>query len=179
MDFEDAHTKFSTRFALPDFPVSRLCNRRLTGLYAIRKSCMAAGWQRTSVNEGMSNLSSCSSDSRPHRTRSTMLLAWKGIEEKDCSHASWQNREHFLVFVIHSHKITFSLEQRSIQLFPAPDHVWISYSGKSRMNWKNSVRKKCFCQAVVPGFVSESENFRRQKTVLLQLLLCGKRKKKK
>lgn len=38
--------------------------------------------------------------------------------------------------------------------------------------------KKCFCQAVVPSFISESENSRKQKTIRLQLLLCGKRKKK-
>lgn len=37
--------------------------------------------------------------------------------------------------------------------------------------------KKCFCQAVVPSFIWENENLRKQKTILLQLQLCGKSQK--
>lgn len=62
-----------------------------------------------------------------------------------------------------------------MQLLPAPNHVWIPYSGKSRMNWKQC-EKNCFCQTVVPSCISESENFRKHKTILLHLLFSGKRK---
>lgn len=62
-----------------------------------------------------------------------------------------------------------------MQLLPAPNHVWISYPGKSGMNGKQ-YEKNCFCQAVVPSCISESENFRKHKTILLHLLLSRKRK---
>lgn len=42
---------------------------------------------------------------------------------------------------------------------------------------KKQCEKKCFCQAVVPSFICESENLRKQKTILLQLQLCGKSQK--
>lgn len=42
---------------------------------------------------------------------------------------------------------------------------------------KKQCEKKCFFQAVVPSFIWESENLRKQKTILLQLQLCGKSQK--
>lgn len=42
---------------------------------------------------------------------------------------------------------------------------------------KKQCEKKCFHQAVVPSFIWESENLRKQKTILLQLQLCGKSQK--
>lgn len=79
--FKDADPKFSTHFALLDFPVSQLYNGRLTNLCPVCKSCVAAGEHGMSLNGGMSNLSSCSSGSCPYHTCSPVLLASKGLEK--------------------------------------------------------------------------------------------------
>lgn len=109
-------------------------------------------------------------------TCSTMLLAWKGIEKKDRSHASWQNKECFLELFTHSRKITFfgnALNPAVPCSKPCVDFLlW-----QIQDELEKQCEKKWFCQAVVPSFISERENSRKQKTILLQLLLCGKRKK--
>lgn len=125
----------------------------------------------------MSDLSSCSSDSGPHRTCRTVLLAWKGVEKKDCSHTSWKNTGKL--------SRTFHTFMQNNFFYGNAFNPAVPCS-KPRVGFlpwqiqdesEKQCEKKHFCQAVAPSFVSESENFRAQKTILLQLLLCGKRKK--
>lgn len=62
-------------------------------------------------------------------------------------------------------------------MFPAPNQNVEFLLWQIQDELEKQCEKKCFCQAVIPSFVSDSESFRKQKTFLLQLLLCGERKK--
>lgn len=124
----------------------------------------------------MSNLSSCSSDSCPHRTCSTMLLAWKGIEKKDRSHASWQNKECFLVLFIHSRKMAFFGNALNPAV-PCSKRCVDFLLWQIQDKLEKQCEKKCFCQAVVPGFISESENSRKRKPSFFSYCFVAKEKK--
>lgn len=106
MALKDTYTKFSTHFALLDFPVSWLYNRRLTSLYQIHESCMSA----CSCGVHLNSFQGCHISVAAPAIPVLNVQAQEGIEIKDCSRASWQNEECLLELFTHAGKITFSLK---------------------------------------------------------------------
>lgn len=177
MSFEEANPKFSTHFSLLDFPVSRLYNRRWQ-ICLNCEFCMASWitWNEFKWRD----------------IRFVQLLHWflstpymqsyassikKNFKTQDCSYASWRSKECFLLLFIHSHKTTFSLGKALNPAVACSRPCVDIFFWQIQDELKKQCEKKYFFQAVVPSFIWESENLRKQKTILLQLQLCGKSQK--
>lgn len=101
----------------------------------------------------------------------------RNFKAQDCSYASWRNKECFLLLFVHSHKTTFSLGKALNPAVACSRPCVDIFFWQIQDELKKQCEKKYFFQAVVPSFIWESENLRKQKTILLQLQLCGKSQK--